>query len=44
MKRKRDIRTRQVYKHRARINFDGGKQRYGINYKESYILASRSTS
>ena len=36
MKRKRDIKTRQVYKHKARLNIDGSKQRYGIDYFETH--------
>ena len=36
MKRKRDIKTRQVYKWKARLNVHGGKQKFGINYFETY--------
>ena len=36
MKRKRDIKTQQVYKHKARLNVHGGKQVYGENYFETY--------
>jgi hypothetical protein len=36
MKRKRDIKTQQVYKHKARLNVHGGKQVYGKNYFETY--------
>jgi hypothetical protein len=36
MKRKRDIKTQQVYKHKARLNVHGGKQAYGKNYFEMY--------
>jgi hypothetical protein len=36
MKRKRDIKTQQVYKHKARLNVHGGKQVYGKNYFEMY--------
>ena len=36
MKRKRRIATREVYKHKARLNLHGGKQEYGVNYWETY--------
>jgi hypothetical protein len=36
MKRKRDIKTQQVYKHKARLNIHGGQQEYGIHYTETY--------
>jgi hypothetical protein len=36
MKHKRDIKTQQVYKHKARLNVHGGKQVYGKNYFETY--------
>jgi hypothetical protein len=36
MKRKRDIKTQQVYKHKARLNVHGGKQVYGENYFETF--------
>jgi hypothetical protein len=36
MKHKRDIKTQQVYKHKARLNVHGGKQVYGENYFETY--------
>ena len=36
MKRKRDIRTREVYKHKARLNIHGGQQEYGVHYTETY--------
>jgi hypothetical protein len=35
-KRKRRIDTREVYKHKARLNIHGGKQKHGINYWETY--------
>jgi hypothetical protein len=35
MKRKRDIKTQKVYKHKARLNVHGGKQEYGENYFEN---------
>jgi len=36
MKRKRDIKTQQVYKHKARLNVHGGQQEYAVNYYETY--------
>ena len=36
MKRKRRIRTQEVYKHKARINFDGSTMVQGEHYDESY--------
>ena len=36
MKRKRRIKTHEVYKWKARLNIDGSKQQKGINYWESY--------
>ena len=36
MKRKRDIKTQQVYKHKARLNVHGGKQVYGENYFKTF--------
>jgi hypothetical protein len=36
MKRKRDIKTQQVYKHKARLNIHGGQQEYGTHYTETY--------
>lgn len=36
MKRKRDIQTQQVYKHKARLNLHGGKQEFGLHYYETY--------
>jgi hypothetical protein len=35
-KRKRRIDTREVYKHKARLNIHGGKQTHGVNYWETY--------
>jgi hypothetical protein len=35
-KRKRRIDTREVYKHKARLNIHGGKQKHGVNYWETY--------
>ena len=36
MKRKRDIRTRQIKKYKARLNIDGSRMRAGIDYGETY--------
>lgn len=40
MTRKRRILTREVYKWKARLNLDGGKQELGINYWETYAATS----
>lgn len=36
MRRKRDIKTREIYKHKARLNLHGGQQIKGIHYDETY--------
>lgn len=36
MKRKRRIKTREVYKWKARLNVHGGQQKYGENYWETF--------
>jgi hypothetical protein len=36
MKRKRDIKTQQVYKHKARLNIHGGQQVYGVHFTDTY--------
>ena len=36
MKRKRDIRTRQIKKYKARLNLDGSKMVYGKHYDQTY--------
>jgi hypothetical protein len=36
MKRKRDIKTRQVKKWKARLNIDGSRMKEGVHYKETY--------
>jgi hypothetical protein len=36
MKRKRNIMTREVYKWKARLNFDGSKQVAGRDYEQTY--------
>jgi hypothetical protein len=35
MKWKRDIKTQQVYKHKARLNVHGGKQVYEVNFGQN---------
>ena len=36
MQRKNDIKTREVYKHKARLNIHGGQQIQGVHYEETY--------
>ncbi len=36
MKRKRRVKTNEVYKHKARLNVHGGQQELGVNYWETY--------
>jgi len=36
MRRKRDLTTNKVIKHKARLNLHGGKQVYGMNYFKTY--------
>jgi Reverse transcriptase (RNA-dependent DNA polymerase) len=36
MKRKRRLRTNEIYKHKARLNIHGGQQELGVNYWETY--------
>jgi hypothetical protein len=36
MRRKRDLTTNKVIKHKARLNLHGGKQVYGIIFFETY--------
>ena len=36
MKRKRDIKTRQVKKYKARLNIDGSRMQHGKHYDQSY--------
>lgn len=35
MKRKRDIKTQQVYKHKARLNAHSGQQEHAVDYYET---------
>jgi hypothetical protein len=36
MKRKRDIKTRQVKKYKARLNIDGSKMKHGVHFDQTY--------
>ena len=36
MHRKRRLHTREVYKHKAQLNFHGGLQEHGVNFWETY--------
>ena len=36
MKRKRDIKTREIKKYKARLNLDGSRQKKGIHYDRTY--------
>jgi hypothetical protein len=36
MKRKQNIRTREVKKYKARLNIDGSHMKNGIHFDESY--------
>ena len=36
MRWKRDIKTREIYKHKARLNLQGGQQIQGVHYHETY--------
>ena len=36
MRRKRDIKTRQIKKYKARLNIDGSRMVHGIDYDETY--------
>ena len=36
MKRKRDIKTRQIKKYKARLNIDGSRMKKGVHYDETY--------
>ncbi len=36
LQRKRNLRTNEITKHKARLNLYGGKQIYGMNYYETY--------
>ena len=36
MRRKRDIKTREIKKHKARLNFDGSRMEKGIHYDQTY--------
>jgi len=44
MKRKRDIKTRQVKKWKARLNINGSRMKEGVHYNETYApVASRNS-
>ena len=36
MRRKRDIKTRQIKKYKARLNIDGSRMRQGVHYDQTY--------
>jgi hypothetical protein len=36
MKRKREIKTQKVYKHKARFNVHGGQQEFSVNFFETF--------
>ncbi len=36
LRRKRNLTTNEITKHKARLNLHGGKQIYGMNYYETY--------
>ena len=36
MRRKRNLTTNEVTKHKARLNLHGGKQQFGVNYFDTY--------
>ena len=36
MRRKRNLTTNEITKHKARLNLHGGKQVFGMNYFETY--------
>jgi Reverse transcriptase (RNA-dependent DNA polymerase) len=44
MKRKRDIKTQEVKKWKARLNFDGARMRHGEHYDETYSPVTSWTS
>ena len=36
MRRKRDIKTREIKKYKARLNIDGSRMRQGVHYDQTY--------
>ena len=44
MKRKRDIRTRQIKKHKAHLNIDGSRMKHGEHYDLTYAPVASWTS
>ena len=41
MRRKRDIKTREIKKYKARLNIDGSQMRKGIDYEETYAPVAK---
>ena len=44
MRRKRDIRTREIKKYMARLNIDGSRMIHGVNYNETYAPVAQWTT
>jgi len=44
MKRKRDIKTGKIIKHKARLNIDGSRMKKGIHYEETYAPVANWSS
>ena len=44
MKRKRDIKSREIKKYKARLNIDGSKMKKGIHYNQTYAPVASWTS
>jgi Reverse transcriptase (RNA-dependent DNA polymerase) len=44
MRRKQQIATREVYKWKARLNVQSGKQEYGIDYWETHVATLKRSS
>ena len=36
MKQKRRVISREIYRHKARLNLDGPKQKAGVDYNQTY--------
>ena len=41
MRRKRDIKTREIKKYKARLNIDGSRIRYGVDYDDTYAPVAK---
>ena len=41
MRRKRDIKTREIKKYKARFNIDGSRMRYGVDYDDTYAPVAK---